>query len=130
MNKNDPVSLVQYFANNRTASVSAGRLAEGMLKQWGGVEGLCQEVYRTYDDALEGSMTRARIITAIVDLLKERARIDGEADSLGQYSPQDIAALAKELLLNGVPGVSVLPAPAGSDLSQPGVQADEAADSR
>ena len=88
----DPRKVVESLIEERSGRVDNKRLAECLLDQFKGVEGLAQEFYVEYVAQPSGSVSKSRLLTAALALINAVSHEQGDQDVAKDMTNEELAA--------------------------------------
>lgn len=98
--------LIRSWIQQREVNPELAEISKALMKRFGGAEGVADEVRKTYEDAPEGSNTKALLLKAVLGLVEETSPKGGPGDYLKNMKPEQIAELAGafQRMMNGSQG--------------------------
>lgn len=84
---------IREWLRDREENPDVSDLSREMLSAFGGAKGLATEARKTYDLAPEGGQTRALLLKASIELVKNATPKEGKPDPLANMKPDQIKEL-------------------------------------
>lgn len=91
-------SFLDELLGNIGAKVDKVAMAEAVVEQFGGMNGLAELLYAEYEAAPKGSTARATVLRSIVELVRNASDQVGRQDWEDDLSEDELKAAAAEAL--------------------------------